>query len=314
MLESLPRVESEDRTKYIGASRVAAILGLSPYQTPMGVWMDMTNPEPRADTPATERGRFLERGILEWGGHKLGAQRVEYGAPISEPGIAIPDAPWASVHPDGAYLVDGRWRLGEVKTSRVAHAWGDNGTDQVPDWYLCQVQMQLAAVPDAEDAVVAAYLPVQDQLLMMPVARDDEFQRFMIDTVGDWYYRHIILGEAPSLDASDATKRYLSNKFAREMAPLRDASADEVALLEQWKLARAALAAAEEQETMLKHQVQALIGEAEGLRWDGGKATWKWQAGAARWDTKALEAAHPELVAQFKKRGDDLRVLRFAKK
>ncbi len=314
MLEMLPRVESEDRTKYIGASRVAAVLGVSPYQTPMGAWLDLMDPKPRQDTPATERGRFLERGILDWGGHKLGADCVKYGDGIDKPGIAIPDAPWASVHPDGAYLHEGRWRLAEVKTSRVASSWGESGTDQIPDWYLCQVQAQLAAVPEAEDAVVVAYLPVQDELRLMPVARDEEFQRFMLDAVGEWYYQHIVLGNAPALDASDATKRYLSKKFARESQPLRDATSAEVAALQEWAKAREALALAEQQEALLKHTVQSLIGDAEGLRWDGGKATWKWQAGAARWDTKALEAAHPELADQFKKRGDDLRVLRFAKK
>lgn len=313
MFEFLPRVESEDRTRYIGASRIPAILGVSPYQTPMGAWLEMTDPAPRQDTPATERGRFLEKGILDWGAHKLGATVID-GIPIGQPGLSIEGAPWASVHPDGAYVHEGRVRLAEVKTSRIASHWGESGTDQIPEWYLCQVQAQLAAVPHATDAIVAAYLPIQDELRLMPVPRDEEFQRFMIDTVGEWYYKHIVLGEAPPLDASDATKRYLSKKFARETLPLRDATVDEAALLAEWSKARAELAAAEEREAILKHNVQALIGDAEGLRWDGGKATWKWQAGASRWDNKALEAAHPELAAQFKKRGDDLRVLRFAKK
>ena len=52
------------------------------------------------------------------------------------------------------------------------------------------------------------------------------------------------------------------------------------------------------------------IGDAEGFFCDDGKATWKWQQGAARIDTKRLRAEMPDVADAYTVRGDDQRILR----
>src|SRR3990167_3134633 len=61
-----------DRQKGIGGSDVAAIMGISPWKTPLDVYLEKTTPlpanddfEPIADKPQLARGRRCEKYILE---------------------------------------------------------------------------------------------------------------------------------------------------------------------------------------------------------------------------------------------------------
>lgn len=316
MLELLPRVESADRSLYIGASEVSAILGVNPFQSAFEVWARKTgNADPVADNAAMERGRFLERGLLDWAAHKLGASQVEYGIPLDQPGLAVPGCAFLAVRPDGALLVGDQWRSAECKTSRMAGEWGEAGTDDLPEWYLAQVQAQLAALPDSvTEAVVPAYLTVKDELRLMTVKRDNELIEFIKNEVGDWYCRFVATATPPALDNSDAAKKYLQRKFGPALLGSRTATADEAATVQAWLAARERAKLAEAEAETLGNAVRAAVGEHESLTGDFGRVSWKWQQGAARWDNDALLAHFGKDADVFKKRGEDLRVLRHAKK
>lgn len=316
MLSELKRVESADRSAYVGASEVGAILGLNPHMGAFEVWARKTgHTDPVADNAAMQRGRYLESGLLNWAGDKLGATKVESGIPLNEPGLAVPGCAFLSVRPDGALLVGGVWRSAECKTSRMAADWGDAGSDSLPDYYLAQVQAQLCAMPDdVTEAVVPVYLTVKDELRLMTVKRDREFGDFVKNEVGEWFLRHVLGDTPPALDASDAAKTYLTKKFGPALGALRAASRDEEATVQAWLVARDRLKAAEQDAERLANEVRALCGNAEGLTGSFGKVTWKWQKGSSRWDGDALLAHFGKDGAEaFKKQGDDLRVLRHAK-
>lgn len=310
MLELLPRVESHERSKYVGASDVAGILGLSDYKTPMGVWMEKTGRAPPiADNAAMERGRFLERGILDWAAHRLGAKVVEPGVPISEPGIAVPGCAVLSIHPDGA--IDGA--LAEVKTSRIASQWGEAGTDVLPDAYLCQVQAQMAIAP-IQRAHVCAFLPIQDELRLMVVERDQGFIDYLLNEVGHFWEKHVKADTPPRLDHTDATKLYLTQKYGRECGLVRTATEDELRLVQAWRATKEAADEVQQQLDLAAAELKNAIGTADGLTGPFGRVTWRWQDGARRWDNEALEAALGARAESCKKQGEPVRVLRFAKK
>ena len=56
----------EERRTYIGASEVATVLGLSPYQTPVELWAVKTGrAEPTPDNDAMRAGRLLEPMVID---------------------------------------------------------------------------------------------------------------------------------------------------------------------------------------------------------------------------------------------------------
>lgn len=309
-LETLPRTESADRRITIGASAAPAILGLSPWQSAMGVWLQMQGLAESKSTAATKRGNWLEHGLLRWTAAECDATIVEDGIPISEPGIAGPE-PWMSFHPDGAFANTDGWQLAEIKTSRMAAEWGD-GFDEIPPVYLAQVQFQLACLPAGTHAVVGAYLPIADKLRVYRIAPDPEFQRWMVDQLGEWFYRHVVCGEAPTVDGSEAAGKWLQRRFPTMLQPMRIAAlGEERELVSEFASVKAQIKALEAREAELANQLKALIGDAEGLIGADGRVTWRPVKGAERADLEILRRDYPDVWNAVKRKSDDRRDLRF---
>ena len=294
ILHTFKRAETAQRSHLLGASAAPVILGLSPWQTPMGLWLTMQE-QRDVDSIAKKRGRYLEAGLLQWTADECKAVEVEPGIPLDEPGIAGPEA-WMQFHPDGALqLRSGEWRIAEIKTSRLAADWGD-GADDMPLHYLAQVQFQLACCPTIDAVQVGAYLPVPDKLKLYCIQSDKAFQRRMIDVMGEWVYKHIVLNQAPDVDGSAASTEYLRKQFPQELAPLRACLADsaDAQLVREFADVKQQLKSLHALEDVLANQLRAACGDGAGLHVKGiGRVTLKHVAEAA--DIEKSRAAHPDV-------------------
>jgi predicted phage-related endonuclease len=315
ILHTFARAETASRTHLLGASAAPVILGVSQWQTPFELWRSMQGAMADSDSNVKRRGRYLEAGLLQWTADTVGAVEVEGGIPIDEPGIAGPEA-FMQFHPDGALrMSDGSWRLAEIKSSRKAAEWGDAGTDLIPLAYLAQVQYQLACCQSLQFAQVGAYLPLPDELRPYLVESDPAFQRFMVDRMGEWFYRHIVLGEAPQVDGSAASAEHLRRCFPQQLRPLWTADEGPTAdLIRDYATTLADLKALEARKDLLGNQLRSTIGEAEGIRVAGvGKVTWRHTKGSDGIDLQRLRAEFPQVWAEVATSGESRRDLRFWK-
>lgn len=138
---------SPEWLRIVTASKVAAILGLSPWDSPRSLWHRMRGDLPREEqTAAMSRGHYLEPAILAWWRDQHGvvvqdeyAEQMTYR--LGEWAAATPDA--VALHPThGLVLV-------EAKSTSVE--W-DN---ELPAYYLTQVLFQLAV-----SGLTRCYIPV----------------------------------------------------------------------------------------------------------------------------------------------------------
>jgi hypothetical protein len=126
---------SDEWLRLITASKVSAILGVSPYESPRSLWHKMRGdipPDPQTREQA--RGHFLEAAILDW----YFADHPELTRAGGELTVLRDDLPWAAATPDDlATTEDGRETF-PVDAKTVGRedydeaAWGEPGTDQVP--------------------------------------------------------------------------------------------------------------------------------------------------------------------------------------
>lgn len=122
-----------DRQKHIGGSDVAAIHGLDPYRTPVDVYLEKTGQsEGSEENEAMEWGTILEPVIIDKYSRKTGLQVITGLETIYDAKDEVLCANLDGVVPDN--------RVVEAKTSGVSSLWGEEGTDEVPDNYACQVQ------------------------------------------------------------------------------------------------------------------------------------------------------------------------------
>jgi predicted phage-related endonuclease len=300
---------SADRRYFLGASEVAAVLGVSPWATPLDVWVDKQGDSVEGEVLAQhERGQYLESGIVRWGAAKLGALEVEDGIPISDPFVVDERWPNVGMHPDaGLRLLDGD-RICEAKTSRDAAEWGDEDEAQLPQHILVQtsVQSAIAEVP----VVCVAYLPIADKLKVYELERRPDIEDDIMTMAQEWWDRHVVCGIAPEIDGSKKYRDHLTRKSSYICEPMFVAGDDEARLLRDFLAAKAAAKEVEAEVNRLGNLLRQTIGDAEGFTCDDGKATWKWQQGASRIDITRLRKELPDVAEAYTVRGDDTRVLR----
>lgn len=124
------------RKATIGASEAATVAGVG-WDAPIDLWQRKLGLAPPVEETEPMRwGKLLEPLIMAEYRHRTGRNPVEQLYFVSE------NHGWMTATVDGM-CPDGR--IVEVKTaSSWAQEWGEEGTDQVPEPYLIQVQHQMA--------------------------------------------------------------------------------------------------------------------------------------------------------------------------
>ena len=171
-------VNKHDRTKFIGGSDVAAILGVSPWKSQFRLYQEKTGEYVDDITPAKQR--VFDRGHrwepivvemlvdeLQGCGHdvQIIARRARY---------QDREYKFLACELDLELLIDGEQHNGEIKTVHpfAAKEWGEPGTDEVPIHYAAQVMHGLMIKPRRR-AIVAALIGIDD-LRIHFVERDEE--------------------------------------------------------------------------------------------------------------------------------------------
>lgn len=123
--------------KLITASKVAAILGVSKWDSPRSMWNIMAGVDPGEEQNDEQaRGHYLEAGVLAWFfDHHPELERLPDAGTIFHPML-----PWAAATPDA---VARNRDTGEVvavdaKTDADGTDWGKAGTDEIPAYYAAQ--------------------------------------------------------------------------------------------------------------------------------------------------------------------------------
>jgi putative phage-type endonuclease len=293
------------RRKGLGGSDIAAILGISKWRTPMDVWVEkMGLVEPSEESYAMMRGRILEDAIAQWYGEFTGFDL--------HPGEEMPiegKHPWMLASPD-RYVDDDVSRfILEVKSARSADDWGAMGTAKVPVYYATQGAWYMAC-KNMDRCDYAALFMINDEFRMYTVHRDMSVENRLLEVAGDWWQKHIVKGEQPDMDGSNAASKYLQDKFPKDAIEMRSATIDEEDLMLELDIVQSKLKQLESTKSKLQNEIKACIGESAGLYTGSGKATWKLQKGRASIDTKRLKEEFPEIAKKLTKHSNPKRMFR----
>lgn len=252
----------EVRSKRIGASEVAAVLGISPYAdaTPFAVWARLTQGYQRPDAPELTAGTYLERAVADW---YRDAMLAHLETAHSHP---HPDHDWLSATPDRLASDGGSsiWLL-ECKTDRDRDAWGEPGTDQVPVHVAAQVQIQMACT-EMRRCDVAVLFKSRDEFAAYTVLRDDAVIDHIIRECGAWYAKHVTGGEMPALDGGNAAAAYLRKRYPGG-APLAVANDVQRQLVTSYASIKADVKMLTNTADVLRQRIALELGDSNG--WEG---------------------------------------------
>ncbi|WP_185972898.1 lambda-exonuclease family protein [Aeromicrobium piscarium] len=260
-----PLPGSPEHRRLVTASKAAAILGLSPWQSPYSLWCEMKGwTEPDESNMQQRRGHYLEPAILAWWRDQHEGQidtwiEQQWYPHEDWAGCTI-DAGCSLNLPDREYQV-----LVEAKSASGMDEWGAPGTDEIPAYYLAQVYFQLAITGDERCyvPVIGPYLEFSEYV----VEADQEAQQATLAACRR-FYDSLSQDEPPTLDAHPATYATV-----RKLHPdIEDATIDlDRDIAHEYVAASLDLKAATERERAAKTVVLDAMGTAKSATSAGTK-------------------------------------------
>jgi putative phage-type endonuclease len=294
----LPHPDDHDawiqaRRTFVGASEIAAVCGLNPYDSALDVYAakvrGTTKNKPHLEGRATARLGHLLEPVL------LADYAARHGVTIERPSSQRhPRYPWAGATPDG---ISSGGELVQVKLvgASMLHHW----TDGPPRYTVLQVQWEMF-VTDRRSCVVVAGLGGTD-IEDYPIERDEQTIDSARQLVELFWHESIIPRKLPAdFDgvATDATLRLL---FPAVRGPLRAADEGAITTTRSYDYIREQIKPLEAAKEALAQRIKVLIGDDEGFEWPTGKATWRNSKGSLDKDALAqalLERFVPEAERQ----------------
>ena len=295
------------RSRGIGGSEIAAILGLDPRRDAFSVYAEKVGLVPHNYEPndRMEAGKFLEQGIAAWYAKRTG-QEIEW----CDTTRCHPDREWQVWSPDALVLgnengIAGiRRHIGGVDAKNVSYdqsaRWGEPGTDSVPDYIHLQCQWY-ASGEDLPWWDVAACFGGND-LRIYRVNRDAQIEAAILEEAERFWRGNVLARVPPPPGPSPATVDALRQMFPRNVQALRCATAEEAQLLTDLKTANEEWEVVNRRCTEIENRLKLSIGEAEGLIAGKYKLTWRREKDSTGpdWEKLARELALRLALLQHK--------------
>lgn len=252
------------RAHGLGGSEVAAVLGLSPFESRFSLYHRKTGDiGPVEVTPEMEWGTRLEPVIIA----KFLDEHPEY----TDGGSATfchRDRPWQITNPDrllGRHAFDEPHTLLETKFSMFGDGWGDTGTDDIPVHVRIQVlwYCDIFGFEQAHVAVLVGGCDYREYLIAY-----DATEAELLRDAGRKFLDDIAAGNRPDIDSSTHTYQAL-RELHPDIDPRKVDLTDDTA--RAFLAARAALCVAKDAEQYARSLVADEMATAQAAYWQGHK-------------------------------------------
>lgn len=275
----------------VGGSDVAAIMGLSPWRSPIEVWADKTGraePEDMSGKPWIEWGNLLEPLV----GRKYGSEHPERKVRRLNAICRSTRRPWALASLD--YEVRDPalgWGVLEIKTAHDDRAWADG----VPVWYLTQVTHYMS-VTDRPFADVAVLIGGSDYREYR-VTRDEDDVAAVNAAVDTFWHDYVERDVMPEVvgTSGEAVALTAMHRDGDGMRTVIDSDVDE--RIAEYQGAQERCKAAEDEKRLAANALMKVIGDSKGIVTDTSRVTWV-RTERTSVDAKMLAELAPEVYEQ----------------
>lgn len=324
-----------DRRTYLGSSDIAAVLGVSPWATPLDVYLRKTSEVPEVISPEKaklfKRGKRLEPIVVDM-------LIEEYGLEVTRRSTEEnPNRYIDSEHPFLASEIDFEFRVtdaliesfpvlapyagtiqnGEAKTVHLfaQHKWGEAETEDMPIEYAFQTMMGLSVVQ--RDACLVGALFGADNLVPYLIVRDEPTIVGVREKAVNFWVNHVLKRVPPDpINMEDMMKLFA--RVHGRAVQVDDATAANIQRLRDVRASKKSFELAEEEiefaicdyvrQQWGINSIDEVIDDARLLNGTQVLATWKAQSRTSI-DTPRLKAEKPDIAAAYSKTSH-FRVLR----
>lgn len=290
--ETMPYMDwLEHRKAGIGGSDAAVVCGISRYKSPVELWIEKTNQMPAQEAgEAAYWGTQLESLVRTEFTKRTGIQvehRMELLRSDEHPFMQA-NLDGTCVHPEFGPCIF------EAKTASAFKAgeWEDG----IPDEYFLQVQHYMA-VTGYGGCYIAALIG-GNTFRWKFIPRDEELITMLVQLEAD-FWQHVQSETPPPLDGSNASARFLAERFPNSMSNSRIELPNQAEqLIQQYDEASQQIKLLTERKQEAENLLKEMLGDHETGTTGDHLVTWK-NVIQERLDTKTLKAEHPTLYKKY---------------
>lgn len=280
-----------DRSTYLGGSDVAAILGISPWRTPLDVYLDKIQPRKEETDPGRlkvlNRGKRMEPYVIDLLAEETGLEIIRRGERYLDPDLDFIAAEIDAEAATGENI--------EIKTVSPfkAREWGEEQSDEIPLHYAAQAMHGMMVT--SREVCVFGVLIGGDDFRVYRIERDD----VTIDAIRQKeieFWSRIQARQAPEPSTVSDVFRLFGTKDSGLAVEASESLQADVIALKSLKDDAKRLGA---QIDLREERIKLHMADASILTMNGKPVlTWKEQA-SKRFDQSAFKADQPELYEKF---------------
>jgi putative phage-type endonuclease len=250
-----------ERRTFLGASEVAAVVGLDPFKSPLDIWASKKGLIGEEQSIAADMGNLFEGPLLSYYAAKHGCEVVKPGT------LRHRSLSWARATPDG---ITGQRNLQcKLVGARMLWHWQDGPPEYVQ--VQTQWEMEIAELPMT---TVIANLGGTDYQ-EFEVQRDSTIAGYLIEICGRFWRDNVLGDRMPDVDGTERARAILAAKFPRPTTGMADAVPEFVQMALRYREINEAISAVKEEKDMLANAMRLAIGDKQGLKWPSGYVSWK---------------------------------------
>lgn len=287
----LSEKQKADREHSLGSSDAPIVAGVSPYKSPLELYLQLHGELPRytdEESQAQRIGSKLEPMIAELAAEDLGYKIRRC------PTRRHPKHPFMVANLDFE-IVGGMKGPGVLECKNRG---ASKPFDTLPDDIMLQVVQQLA-VTQREWGIVAVLFGF-GTLKTYEVQRDKELEEYLIELEARFMLR-VERGEPPDHSWTPETVGILKKLYPTDSGHTIALPDQSLAFIGQFRQAKDDLDAIEAQKAEAEGALKSMMGEASYATVTGWQLSWKSTKAGRKFDVERFEQEQPDLYAQYQK-------------
>lgn len=305
----------EKRKHYITGTDAGKLIGVSPWGGKFAVWLDKTGrAAPVVETPAMRAGKKFESAILQMYAEEMNC-KLEHVDGYNL--ITCDKYPRLGASLDG-WNHDLQIPVDAKNIKWKNEKWGDAWTDQFPEYYKAQLQVQMM-VTGATFAHLAVMFSGQD-FFIYSMEYDEDMAQKILDA-SDEFWPYVERDKMPEADGSDEATEYIKSEFSRgDAAAVKEPTEEILEALKGLQKAKLDEKDAQTRKAEFENRIKLFMGDATAIKgvctWnnnkDSVKTDWEQVASVALASMSAED--QKKLIASYTKTKPGARVLRITAK
>ena len=281
----------EYRKTGIGGSDASVVCGINKYRSPVELWLEKTG-----QLPYQEAGE-----AAYWGTQLEPVVRSEF---TKRTGIEVKLVKQLLLSEEHPFMQANLYGICEhpdygtcIFEAKTASAYKSNEWENsIPAEYMLQIQHYMSVT--GYKGTFIAVLIGGNTFKWKYIERDDEIIEMLIHLEAD-FWEHIVNNTPPPLDGSEASEKFLSDRYPESIPQSRIILPPEAdVLIKEYDKETAILNKAAERRQRAENLLKEMLGDNENGISENRIISWK-SIFQERLDSKSLRAEHPDLYKKY---------------